>query len=777
MTPLFNCTLPITRSAMFDALRPVLSAPYYRKVRSLVGRALTASGYAEDSERDIRTVLTILDRLPTTREVAADAPSACRKVRALVLGRTGTERLVLPGGVSVLSAPWIDLLNFNAGDKKRRAQSRLQLLARSLEATGARDAAPAHMPSVEQIYRGAAEIGFSEKSVLNAIRIYRRLRHRAIDADPSNRARYAPLDDRRRVRGRNAVAVLRTDGVAEARDSMEAIRLLAPLLHTQLEKYSANPVVKGKLHQPSTVNANVAACSRLIASLHLHAPELLATFSIKELWKQLRPLEVEDGDQDVWDDEVDGPSDVPLARWIISRMAPSIRAKCAPSATDGYPSIVMADLKAWFSITEWALGAKYRERAPETWKTWRDRYCLLRKHVIEKQIPPEQLVQHKDKALIVKTFTLAHLYCVAIPLLFREAERLLDHLEREIAAWQSARPNADGPEPAAVRTARTAFEKSAEPALALGFIFFDGMRFTQYREGLYGKNFVPDIDPQTDEWFGVKTKWFGRRLAAARVKTGCDRARQLGPGQISMRVLRGYVEHVRVHRLVAAGVAHHDALSPNGKYPLFVTTNGGTGAWSDTHFSQELVGRPLFRIATVFFERAFGEIKSYEDFDRKLFYGVLGVHASRYVIATGCEVLLNDLDKATILTSDDAATLRDSYVVASWLPEGRVGTWQNALSYVPWLKQLVLPGATENPLDTLPPHLLPPAVQGLLARWKAEDREITRRVNRSTHGSPSGRLRGARPDVAARNRERARLARLRSLGVVDGLSVDGDRAA
>lgn len=761
MTPLLDCAAVITRQRLFDALTGAVSLSYARKLKSLVGRALDAAGCTDGSARDIRLLLTYLDRLESTRAVAPDAPAACRKVRALALGRAGAQRLVLPNKGTVLSAAWAALLSHSRGDDRRRDPSRLQALARAVDAAGGGEHAPAVLPSVEDIYAGGERIGLSDKTILNAIRIYRRLRRRAVDADERNRARYTLLDDRRRVRGRSALAALRSSGDTEVTDTLSAIARMAPVLHAQLLKYQSHPVVKGKAHTPSTVMANVAACSRLVGALFRYAPERLPTFSIKNLWKDMVRLELEQLGIEAWDEVPDGGSDVCLARWVVAMTAPEIRARCAPGLDSGYVSMVMADLKCWFSLTEWAHGTKMRDSTPEEWKSWRERYTSLRQHVTENQIPKDMLLHSKDKEQIVETFNLAHMYGVVLPTLFREAERLLDRLELEIAAAMKAGRDVSATQhdlPAGVYQALCAFEERAEPALALALMFYDGMRSVQYRLGRFGVNITPDIDPATGEWFGVKTKWYGKRMATARVKQGADRARQLGVAHISMRVFRGFVEHVRSRRLVAAGVPLAAATAPNGHYALFVSSANAPEAWSDTHYQRTLVGAALYRVATDLLGRRFGEAASYEEFDRKRFCGVLGTHASRYVIATGCAVLLdNNMQLAAALTSDDIETLRESYVVSSWLPEGRIGTWENAKSYRPWLEKMVQPGATENPLDTLPQELLPPAIRDMFATWAKEDREMLRRVARSMTGSPSGRVRRARPDVAARNRETARL--------------------
>jgi hypothetical protein len=761
MTPLLDSSRPITRALLFDALDQHLTRSYARKLRSLVGRALAAAGCPDDSARDIRLLLANLDRLDSTRAVAADAPAACRKVRALVLGRTGTHRLVLPNKGTLLPKAWTSLLHHNTRDNKRRAASRLQALARAVDAAGGGDVAPVTLPPTADIYTAAARIGLSEKTVLNAIRIYRRLRRRAIEVDSSNRQRYAVIDDRRRIRGRNAVAALRARGDTEVSDAMSAIAHLAPRLHAQLRRYQSHPVVKGKTHQPSTIEATVAACSRLVGALFRFAPERLATFTIKDLWKEMATLELTHQYIEEWDEVPTTNTSVCLARWVVAVTAPEIRARCAPGLDRGYVTMAISDLKHWFSLTEWAHGINMRDTLPEEWTIWRERHSTVRQHVIENQIPKDMLLYHKDKEKIVETFNLAHMCCVIIPVLLREAERLLDRLELEIAAAEkTGREIGDHVStlPSAVQRALTAFEERAEPALALAMMFYDGMRSVQYRMGRFGKHITPDIDTTTGEWYGVKTKWFGKRMDVARVKQGRDRARQLGTAHISMRVLRGFVQHVRSRRLIAAGVPAADATAANGRFPLFVSRVNAPEPWSDTHFQRTIVGAALYRVATELLGHRFGEESSYEEFDRQRFCGVLGTHSSRYVIATGCAVLLDDnMQLAATLTSDDSATLREAYVVSSWLPNGRLGTWENASSYREWLDRIVLPGADANPLDTLPPELLPPKVRDMIAGWAIDDRETQRRVTRSMTGSPSGRVRGARPDVAARNRETARL--------------------
>jgi hypothetical protein len=161
-------------------------------------------------------------------------------------------------------------------------------------------------------------------------------------------------------------------------------------------------------------------------------------------------------------------------------------------------------------------------------------------------------------------------------------------------------------------------------------------------------------------------------------------------------------------------------------------------------------------MATEFAGHTLGEAERYEDVDRRRCFGLLSLHAPRYVNATGCEKVLHDRELGRELTSDRSDQYEREYVVASWLPVGALGTWTHAGSYREVLDAMVrTPDAAPSPLDVLPAHLIPPSVRALLTAWEAEDRATARAAKRSTHGSPSGRQRRARPDVAARNRARA----------------------
>lgn len=755
-TALFTCRQPVTRDCLFKRLDETLSPSFARKLRSLVGRSLDAAGVGTDPAEDMRITLSNLHHLATTRAVHADAPAACRKVFTLATGRRGKEPLVVVRGGTLLSDQWLELLTFAESDTKRRAHSRLLALARVVHALGGGRLAPAVLPSSAELMKSGPLIGLSEKTVRMSIRTYRRLRLLAVTADPESAKRYAPLDDNRRIRGRNVLSVLAASGPCQHRSALDAIADVAPVLHAQLLKYKTSPMVKGKLHVPSTVAANIEAFSRLVGALLVHAPELLPIFSCKHLWNLTRPLESSDDEKEVWDEDTSTTSDVPLARWIIAKTAPQIRARCAPGVGTGYPTMVVSDLKAWFSVTEWAHGFKMRDNQSVEWECWRARYGALRQHVRERTIPAELLLRSKDKERIVNTYTMSHMWCVDLPVLAMESERLLQRLEAEIAAVRSARPSEDPMKTAVVMRALAAFEASAEGTLATSLVFYDGMRCAQYRCGRWGQHIRPDIDAKTGEWFGVKTRWYGHRLDEARVKQGTSRARQLGPAHLPMRVLRAYIDYVRAPRLMAAGVHVEDAHEANGRFPLFVSTVGKKPSpFSKEHFRNAIVGPVLYRIATQFHGCSFGDANTYEQVNRSDFFGVLGVHVSRYVIATGCARILDNLALGVMLTGDDPETLEASYIVNTWLPEGREGTWQNAKSYVPWLLRLVEDGALDNPLDTMPPALIPPGVAALMSGWSNEDRLTQIRMKRGVYGSPSGRLRRSRPDVAARNRARA----------------------
>lgn len=755
---LFASTETITRAELFARLQSAVSPAHFRKLKSLAGRALDLAGYAADSPLDLRVALTNLERSPATKGIHVDAPAACRKVRELAIGGRGTERIAPSRGFVLLPAPWYDLLCYAQEDRKGRIRNRLLSVVRALEYMRRLEASPAGMPSTADLLVAGAALGLARHTMRTAISGYRRLRKKAIKSDPANEKKFAPIPDGRRARGRGAAAVLFAQGHGDdVVDPMEALKQLAPVFHRQLLKYLKAPVVKGRHHKPNTIQAIRATSFRLVGDIAVHAPELLATFSIKELWRQSRPLDEIDCNYEEWDEIPTSETEVPLARWLIAKIAPPIRERCAPMATTGYPTMIEADLKNWFSLTEHAHGQKLRDGDLRLWEEWRSRYKNIRQHVRENRIPEDQLLLAKDKKSIVETFTMSHVWCVGLPVLMRESERLLNRLEAELEAARKARVDGDPFVIPAVRQAADAFETSAERTIYTALVFYDGMRAAQYAGAMWGDHIRPDVDEKTKEWLSIQTRWVGHRLDSATVKQGKARARELGPGPISFRLFQAYLQYVRAPRLTARGVDPAAAMEPNGRYPLFVSPAAGSSAvaFSAEHLRIRVFGPTLYRMATEFFGKYIGDAKSYEEVDRRAHFGMFGIHMARYVNATGCYRILENPTAAQKLTSDTTKTLEGDYVVDTWLAEGREGSWRNALSYRPWLERMIQPLATERPLETMPAELLPPGVHRLFERWNEEDQALARSVMRNTYGSPSGRVRAARPDVADRNRQRA----------------------
>jgi hypothetical protein len=285
---LFAPNVPVTRDALLAALRSPaagLTAAQAGKLVSYAGRALAAAGYPAGSPADLRLVLANLDRLATTRALHADAPGACRQVRALATGATGAERLMLPADRTLLPETFEALLAYAPDAKRARARSRLTTLARVISHLGLLASAPAAMPGSAAMRAAAPAVGIRPDTVDSALAPYRRLRDAALAADPANARRFGPIPDGRRVRGRSVLAVLAARGdLGEAADPLAAIGTLAPMLHKQLVKYMAAPVVRDRVHVAGTVAANVEAAARLVGDLAIHAPEVLPAFKIGDLW-------------------------------------------------------------------------------------------------------------------------------------------------------------------------------------------------------------------------------------------------------------------------------------------------------------------------------------------------------------------------------------------------------------------------------------------------------------------------------------------------------------
>lgn len=776
---LLPCRSPSTRAEAAAAYRAwakahphEITSSYAHKILSLWGAACEALRVGPDD--DVVPVLPDLCRLRAgnragfARAVPADAPSAVEKLARRVYGYRGSVRAQVAEGGCFLAASWQPLLAY-ARPEDQQPRGHLLTLARICRHLDPDAKAPAMMPSSAAICTAAAQLPkpVAPGSVRHALATYRKLQRRAVQADPANAQHFAPLADPRRVRGRGLLAVLATSGdpghraLADAGDLRAAVAQVAPVAFRQLSAYEQTPVgCRGRKHERTTIEDTWRAAGGLLAAMLQHAPERVATFQVRHLWETFVDLPP----AAVYDEWNPAPADVTsvqvrLARWVVDRLAGASRRLSTHGPGEmGYTQSLLGDVTAWWTLTERFHADHMRAHDEPRWAEWQRAYRNLREFMRAKPVPPDERIE-KATVRRMEAISLPHIWCVGLPIKGRDAARLLDRVEDLVKAAEEAGHREPRRVPA-VRTAVRAFVLAAEEYLMTALPWIDMMRLAQYRCGTWGGHFVPDLDEQ-GQLVALHTNWLGKRLAAGRVKQGKAGRRAFGPGRLDFRVLAGYLEWGRAPRLERLGLTPEEARTPDGRWPLFVSSHAKSladSAWSESTIRVDRVGRTLHWMATEILGR--DDLPAYDRLDRAgEWKAAWALHENRKDAATIGGRLMGEWAWAEEMSMDERDTLTESYVEPSFAAVGELGTWRNVGTYYPWLRRMMNdPRCSPNPLDdpTLP---LPPRARALLDAWAAQDAAVAQRARRATSGVADARVRPPRPDVAERNRRRAVQAR------------------
>ncbi len=700
------------------------------------------------------------------RRVPEDTAGCVARFLRTVYGYNGSSRQIAWRQGSLVPVEWMGLLQY-AGSRDVQPGSHLAALARVARWVRPGVDLTRELPTSKELRDAAEQLPSPVKpGTMNcALASYRRLRAAAVEANPANAERYPVLPDRRQSRGRGLLSVLaRSADVAdrslgEAGDLRAAIHVLAPALYQQLIELEANPRgQRGKLLSVGYVDEMWDTVGHIVATLYVHRPALLPTCEIDTLWTTTVTVTaaaagVSARNEKYLPREAGGTSDevtMSLARWLVDLMAAASRK--ITGVTDGYSASLVGDVTQWWTLTEVYHGADLRMVNPELWGQWELAYGSLKKHLRTNPVPEDEVAKKASLARM-ELVSLPHLWCVGLPLLGREAERLLDRLEAlRLAAIRAG--YADPMQAQSVREARDAFAAASEPYLMTAVVWIDTMRCAQYLHGRWGLDFVGDRNA-SGQMIALHCCWDGKRLNRARIKQGSTGRRAYGPGLLNLRVLDGYVTYVRAPRLVRLGASLADAIASNGRWPLFVSSDARSlelCSLSESSFRRDRLGVTLYRVAT---EVLGHELGPYAQMNRaKDWKGAWAPHEVRKDVATIVGRLLGMWDRACAMTMDTQETLAQKYDVRGYYPVGEVGEWRCVETYYPHVRALLEdPRRAPCPLDD-PDLPLPPGARAILDRWAEEDRTLKPRASRSTHGVAEARLRRPRPDVTVRNRAR-----------------------
>lgn len=782
-TPLIPCQSPSTRAEAESAFRSyaartrddateghdIISWSNEARILSLWGAACDALRVGPGD--DVIPLLPDLWRLKAgldaedglARRVPDDAPGCARRVLRTVYCYHGDNRQLGRDGGSLVPASLQGLLRYDDGSEAQ-PEAHLAVFGRVVRHVVPEMDAPRELPDVRQLYAAADTLPSPVKpgTIRAAASCYRRLRAKAVAADPANAEQFAVLADPRRTQGRGLLKALSESkdpsdrAFGQAGDLENALKAKAPLLHAQMKEFAADPRgMKGKLLSVEYVEEMWNAASGIAAILYEYRPTALPAFEVDQLWTCMVEMTPEVAGVDARNAKYlpagAGTVSVLLARWLADRMAE--KSRCLTGASSGYPASVTGDVTQWWTLTERFHGNAIRTINPAVWTDWKRQYDALRDHIRANPVPADEVAQKAslERMLLV---SLPILWCVALPLLGREAERLLDRFE----ALRRAAVNAGHTDPLMVPNvarARTEFEERAEGYLAVLLPWIDTMRRAQYLHGRYGLHFVPGYN-EHGRLIALHCNWAGKRLDRARVKQGTLGHRAYGPGLINLRVFMGYIEHVRAPRLVKLGAAPNEAVAPNGRWPLFVgpdATSLDDCAMSESTLRVLRYGATLYRITT---EILGHDLEPYESMDRaKRWKGAWAMHEVRKDAATIIGELMGRWDRACAMTMDAVEVLKKRYLVPGFHIVGEPGEWQCVETYLPYVCALLEnPRRAPCPLDD-PDLPLPPGARAMLERWAEEDAKRGRRARRSKHGVADAHLRRPRPDVAERNRQRA----------------------
>ncbi len=737
------------------------------------GRILSLWGAACDALRvgpndDVVPVLADLWNLKAgmneaqglARSVPDDAAGCAKRIMRTVYGYTGSARRITHAGGSLMPAAWRPLLAF-AGERDTQPRAHLAVLARVSCWAAPKLNAPRELPTAKELHAVAGRLPRPVKkgSLICAIACYRRLRAAALAADPENAERFAALPDTRRTQGRGLLKVLVQSkdlvdrALGEAGDLRAAIKAKAPLLYKQLLEFEADPRgLKGRILSVGYAESMWVVAGHIVAILCLHRPEFLADFELDQLWTQTITLRADTAGVsernrkylEATSEDGAGSVAVLLARWLADRMA--VESRRLTGASGGYAASLLRDTTQWWTLTEYYHGNDLRTINPALWREWERAYESLQTHMRANPVPEDEMVKKASLARM-ELVSMPHLWCVGLPVLGREAERHLDRLE----AMRRAAIAAGRPDPLKVESvleAREAFARSSEPYLVTVLVWIDTMRRAQYWHGRWGLHFVTDYS-ESGRLIALHCNWAGKRLDLARVKQGSTGRRAYGPGLINLRVLAGYVEHVRAPRLIRLGASPDDATAPNGKWPLFVSPDAQSldrCAYSESTLRKDRLGVTLYRVATEILGHV---LEPYETLDRaRTWKGAFSMHEARKDVATIIGELLSMWERACQMTMDTVDTLKKRYVVAGFHPVGEPGEWRCIETYYPYLHALLEdPRRAPCPLDD-PDLPLPPGARAMLERWAEEDAAHGRKGRRSKHGVADARMRRPRPDVA-----------------------------
>lgn len=767
---------PITRP---DGARDErhLTPSQEKKLVSYLSRALTASGIGIASDECVRVLVPDLSAMPTTRAIHADAPSAVAAALKVAFGYQATRRAQLPGKTArrLLPSAYRRLLTCVEPTDSFAAQAAnlLTMVARAARASGATDA-PRVMPSSTAMTLAADQLsGLSGPRLKRAVSVYRRLRARAVSADPL--APFGPVPDGRveRPGGRgllHTMAHLARVGHPQSADFLEAaaagdqraaLAIAFPGLAEDLDTYLRSPRAERKkahegLHLARTQRDVIDGVCNCAASLLTIGCDDHSVVDAEWCWTALRHgtaassatnlkmrRRAERKAQSTGEARA---VDIPMSRCIADQLASQSREVSPTESTTAYPAAVTHDLWALWAVTVAVYEEDLTSSEPDLWVQMKSAWLALRER-FKKRLAYIPDFARKQKKRGVAAFPLPYLLAFGLPMLAADSRRALTRARQLIKRAGALNPSDKWDTDRDARAAVDIFADVALRYLVTALVLWDSMRASNYHFGLYGVHMR--VITLHDGTRVVQTAWTDDPSDRARCKQGKERTWNLPIGSIALDILDGYLELVRAPRLMRRGVSAMDAMAANGAWCLFVTderTSDPQAPLSATQMARECFGGGLLWIANNVFGTR-GLPLDPDAIDRAHWRGVFAPHFTRDLKATWLGTVLGEWAAAEEHTMDEQRTLRTSYAQSLYGGCFDAAGWDVA-AWEPWVRRAML-GSGRAALDAFTDArlsaLLPAAATQTLLQWKHADRAEAVRA-RGTVGKVSGaRTRRKRP--------------------------------
>ncbi|MBY0490355.1 MAG: hypothetical protein K2R93_10985 [Gemmatimonadaceae bacterium] len=496
--------------------------------------------------------------------------------------------------------------------------------------------------------------------------------------------------------------------------TLDAIKLLAPLLGTSLER-----VLDGAQHRglsPGWVSARVDMASWVVATLireRADIPAELTTLKWMDLWLQTRPTEVRSDDErraqlaDYLGS--DSAGDLTLEHRSLMRLL--LEASAARSYANSpltlanpaherdvvpvYTEKLQAHLESAWMVTYAFFGDVIQKKKPELWARVRNEYEAIVRHIGEYN-RPRALTGRKNKASLPISWP--QMMCMGLPFLMQEAYEARRAINERLYRVGNVDSRDSG------RLVAKYCEALRRWMVTL-ILTDDGLRIKNYAGAMLGEQIIPtwerDKDGRICGLLKLSTRWSGldpqsvRLKVTSKAKETNERRRDITPAFLDPILAFDYLTLARPRALADAGLLNsvEDYKPDTDCWSFFVTPRPRAAQVSKYvaqqnlnesalvmaaepasfskpappdwrgNFSEDMLsniyGEAMHRVCTKVLKRDLPTYDSPDLTDR--YRSIFSAHITRTEIACYWGGIRQDWTTAMWLTNDEEHTLRKHY--------------------------------------------------------------------------------------------------------------------